>query len=160
MTFCIWIHYYLCSNGLTRSLVPLFIFVLVSWLTDTLEMRFRNLHKLRCQSVPSTVLSTSPVLISNIHHHRFLRASQVVLLVKTANAGDIRDVGSIPGLGRSPGGGHGNPLQYSRLENPMDWGACWAAVHGVTWSRTRLKPLSRHALCASTWRSGDTALKR
>ena len=40
-----------------------------------------------------------------------------------ANAGDVRDVGSIPGSGRSPGGGHGNPLQYSCLENPMDRGA-------------------------------------
>ena len=49
-------------------------------------------------------------------------ASQVVLAVKNppANAGDIREVGSIPGLGRSPGGGHGNILQYSCLENPMD----------------------------------------
>ena len=53
-----------------------------------------------------------------------------------ANAGDIRDVGSIPGLGRSPGGGHGNPLQYSCLENPMDRGPWWATVHGVTKSRT------------------------
>ena len=48
-----------------------------------------------------------------------------------ANAGDTGDVGSIPGLGRSPGGGHGNPLQYSCLENPMDRRAWWAAVHGV-----------------------------
>ena len=48
-----------------------------------------------------------------------------------ANAGDIRDAGSTPGLGRSLGGGHGNPLQYSCLENPMDRGAQWAAVHGV-----------------------------
>ena len=48
-----------------------------------------------------------------------------------ANAGDLRDVGLIPGLGRSPGGGHGNPLQYSCLENPMDRGAWWAMVHGV-----------------------------
>ena len=46
-----------------------------------------------------------------------------------ANAGDIRDVGLIPGSGRSPGGGHGNPLQYSCLENPMDRGAWRAAVH-------------------------------
>ena len=44
-----------------------------------------------------------------------------------ARAGDVRDVGSIPGLGRSPGGGHGNPLQYSCLENPMDRGA-WLAM--------------------------------
>ena len=61
-------------------------------------------------------------------------ASQVALEVKNppANAGDIRDTGSIPGTGRSPGGGHGNPLYYSCLENPMDRGAWWAAVHRVT----------------------------
>ena len=47
-----------------------------------------------------------------------------------ANAGDVRDLGSISGLGRSPGGGHGNPLQYSCLENPIDRGAWWATVHG------------------------------
>ena len=62
----------------------------------------------------------------------------VALEVKNppANAGDIRDVGSIPGMGRSPGGGHGNPLQYSCLENPMDKGACQATVHRVTKSQT------------------------
>ena len=49
-----------------------------------------------------------------------------------ANAGDIRDRGSIPGSGRSRGGGHGNPLQYSCLENPMDRGAWRATVHSVT----------------------------
>ena len=49
-----------------------------------------------------------------------------------ANAGDIRHVGSIPGLGRSPGGENGNPLQYFCLENSMDRGAWWATVHGVT----------------------------
>ena len=59
------------------------------------------------------------------------RASQVVLVVKNppANVGDIKDLGSIPGLGRSPGGGHGNPLQYPCLENPTDRGAWWATVH-------------------------------
>ena len=46
--------------------------------------------------------------------------------------GDAGDVGSITGSGRSPGGGHGDPLQYSCLENPMDIGAWWATVHGVT----------------------------
>ena len=57
----------------------------------------------------------------------------MVLLVKnsTANAGDIRDMGWIPGLGRSPGVGNGNPLRYSFLENPMDRGAWRATVHGV-----------------------------
>ena len=50
----------------------------------------------------------------------------------------VGDLGSIPGLGRSPGGGHGNPLQYSCLENPMDGGAWQATVHGVAKSRTRM----------------------
>ena len=48
------------------------------------------------------------------------------------NAGATGDVGSIPGSGRALGGGHGNPLQYSCLENPMDRGAWWAIVHKVT----------------------------
>ena len=67
-------------------------------------------------------------------------ASQVALMVKnmSANAGDIRDMGSIPGLGRSPGGGHGNPLQYSCLENPMDRGAWRATVHRLAKSQTLL----------------------
>ena len=54
------------------------------------------------------------------------------------------DAGLIPGLGRPPGGGHGNPLQYSCLENPMDRGAWWATVQGVAKSQTRLKQLSLH----------------
>ena len=53
-------------------------------------------------------------------------------------AGNSGNLGLIPGLGRSPGGGHGNPLQYSCLENPMDRGTWWAAVHGVTKSQTQL----------------------
>ena len=60
-----------------------------------------------------------------------------------ANAGDVRDVGSIPRSRRSLGGGHGNPLQYSCLENPMDRGACWATVYGVTKSWTWLKQCSK-----------------
>ena len=60
------------------------------------------------------------------------------LVVKNllANARDVRDAGSIPGSGRSPGGGHGNPLQYSCLENPMDREAWKAMVHKVTKSQT------------------------
>ena len=53
-----------------------------------------------------------------------------------ANAGDIRDMGSIPGSGRSPGGGQGKPLQYFCPENPMDRGAWGATVHRVAQSRT------------------------
>ena len=69
------------------------------------------------------------------------REPQVALVVKspTVRAGDIRSAGSIPGSGRSPGGGYGTPLQYSCLENPMDRGAWQAAVHGVVKSRTRLR---------------------
>ena len=63
----------------------------------------------------------------------FLGSSEVK--ASACNAGDL---GSIPGLGRSPGEGNGNPLQYSCLENPMDGGAWWATVHGVTKSQTRL----------------------
>ena len=57
----------------------------------------------------------------------------MTLVVKnlSANAGDIRDMGLIPELGRPTGGGHGNPLKYSCLENPMDSGAWWASVHRV-----------------------------
>ena len=57
----------------------------------------------------------------------------MALVVKNlpANAGDVRDEGSISGSERSPGAGYGNPLQYSCLENPMDRGAWWATVHGV-----------------------------
>ena len=49
-----------------------------------------------------------------------------------ADAGDVRDVGLIPGLRSPPGGGHDNPLQYSCLENPMDRGVWWATVHRIT----------------------------
>ena len=63
-----------------------------------------------------------------------------------ANSRDIKDTGSIPGPGRTPGGGHSNPLQYSWLENPMDRGAWWATIHRVTKSQTQLKRLSTHAI--------------
>ena len=65
-------------------------------------------------------------------------ASQVALVVKKlpANAGDIRDMGSIPGSGRSPGGEYGNPLQYCCLENPLDRGAWLATVRKIAQSDT------------------------
>ena len=66
--------------------------------------------------------------------------SQVTPVVKTlpASVGDIRVSGSIPGWGRPPGGGNGNPLQYSCLENPMGKGAWQATVHGILQSQTQL----------------------
>ena len=76
----------------------------------------------------------------------YLWAPQVVLVLKnlSANVGDIRDSGLILGFGISPGGGHGDPLQYSCLENPVDRGALRATVHGVTKSQIRLKQLNTH----------------
>ena len=65
------------------------------------------------------------------------RASQTLGVKNSlANAGDIRDTDLIPGLGRSPGGGHSHPLQYSCLENALDRGSWWATVHGVAKSQT------------------------
>ena len=65
----------------------------------------------------------------------------MVLVVKNPpdNRGDVRDMGSVPGLGMFPGGGHGNPLQYSCLESFMDREALQAIVHSVTKSQTQLK---------------------
>ena len=71
----------------------------------------------------------------------------MALVVKNppVNAGDPRDTGLISGSERSPGGGHGNPLQYSCLEHPMDRGAWQATVHGVAESQTGLKQFSVQA---------------
>ena len=87
------------------------------------------------------------------YHHIYLCvdvciicASQEALVVKNLpNAGDLKDAGPIPGLGRSLGEGHGNPLQYSCLESPLDRGAWWATVHRVAKSWAWLKRLSMHA---------------
>ena len=90
------------------------------------------------------------------------RASQVALVVnkqtnkqtknkkQTPDAGDIRDVDLIPGLGRSPGGGHGNPLQYCCLENSLNRGAWRTRVHGVAKRQTRLMQLSMHSCVGIT----------
>ena len=71
-------------------------------------------------------------------------ASQLMLVVRNppANAGEVRDAGLSPGSGRSPGGGHGNPLQYSCLKNPMDRGTWWATVYRSQRVRHNPKPLS------------------
>ena len=91
-----------------------------------------------------------------IYTHTYIWASQVVLVAKNlpSNARDLRDTGSIPASGRSPGGGHGNPLEYFCPENPMDRGAWWATVHRVIKSQTRLKRLSKQAyihVCVCIW---------
>ena len=65
------------------------------------------------------------------------------------SACNVGDLGSVAGLGRSPGEWHGNPLQYSCLENPMDRGAWQATVHGVTKSQTRLSNKGQHTAAGS-----------
>ena len=90
------------------------------------------------------LVGTGPSQDSNLEVLIFLRGPLevfVVLVVKNlpAKAGDVRGLGSIPGLGRSPGEGHGNLLQYSCLEHPMDRGAWRGTAHRVTKSQTQLK---------------------
>ena len=75
------------------------------------------------------------MFITHLSFTKFLCILSVSGKALAYNAGDL---GLIPGLGRSPGKGNGNPLQYSCLENPMDGGAWWATGHGVAKSRTRL----------------------
>ena len=84
-------------------------------------------------------------------------ASQVALVVKhpPANAGNVREVGSIPGLGRSHGRGQGHPLQYSCLKNPMDRGVWQATVHRITQICTQLKQLGM-LTCKSAHYTPDT----
>ena len=79
-------------------------------------------------------------MYTHAHTHTYVWASQVALVVKNlpAKDGELRDAGLILGSGGSPGGGNGNPFQYSCLENPMDRGAWQATVRGVTKSWTQL----------------------
>ena len=85
--------------------------------------------------------------LSFAYRYQLFWASQVVLVVKNppASAGNLRDKHFIPEWGRSPGWGHGNSLQYSCLENPMDRGAWWATLHRGTKSWTWLKQLRKHS---------------
>ena len=86
---------------------------------------------------------------------KLLPGIEVALVVKKlpADAGDVRDVGLISGLGRSPGGESGSPLQHSCQENLMDRGTWWATAHRVTQSRTQLKQLTMHACSNCTSKS-------
>ena len=113
-------------------------FIFVSWSKPPLNVPTHN---------PRNNIFISPLKKCNetsVWHLSLFGASQVVLVVKNppAHAGGA---GSIPGWGRFPGEGNGDPLQYSCLENPMDRGAGLATVHGVAKSWTWLKRLSTHA---------------
>ena len=129
------------SAGLSPSISPMLRWGLTPLLLQAYESRYHR------QLVPRHLLFCSPQVNSTKHlfclpFYFILElingASQVVLVVKNppANAGDLRDTGSIPGSGKSPGGRHSNPLQYSCLENPLDRGI---TVHRVAKSQTRLR---------------------
>ena len=113
----------------------------------SLKQIIRSYCIFNCPSNKSDNRESVKDITFNANHH-LPWPSQVVPVVKNppANAGDIRDKGLIPGLGRFPGGGHGNPLQYSCLENPIVRGAWCVTVRSVAQSRTRLKWLSTHTL--------------
>ena len=103
------------------------------------------LSQARVSEIRRRGVLTPNVTESICHRMGVIGVSQVAQLAKNlpANAGDVKDVGLIPGSGTSPAGRHGHALHYSGLENPVDRGACRAAVHGVTQSRTWLRWLSR-----------------
>ena len=115
------------------------------WVIDTV----RRASGCWGKAVMSITWGSSAFIHSLIHFIPSITtwASQMVLVIKNppVNAGDIRNEGSIPRSGRLPGGGQGNPFQYSCLENPVDRGAWRAIVHRVTKSQTQLKQLSVQA---------------
>ena len=84
-------------------------------------------------NIETVVHVVSGTLLSHEKEGNSVICNNTALVLKNlpASAGDVKDVGSIPGSGRSPGGGQGSPLHYSCLENPMDRGAWWATVHAV-----------------------------
>ena len=102
-----------------------------------LTPRLLSLHVSPLLTVSSLPLSLCPCYLIYPYVHVTMLWGLPWQLSSKESACDAGDAGLIPGWGRSPGGGHGNPLQYSCLENPMDGGAWRATVHGVTKSRTR-----------------------
>ena len=146
------LSYYFCktSNAISFMESHLFgtciLFSKHSWvLPSSFMTKYRN--SVLC------LLPWHSSLLSNI-------ISVVALVVKNppVNVGDIRDADSVPGWGRSSGGGHSNPLQYSCLENPMNRGSWWATVLKVRKSQTWLKRQHTSKHCKSTlckWNVGD-----
>ena len=98
------------------------------------------------RTIPQGYRNTGPILKRKTRqiNVKYPSGSEV-----KASACNVRDLSSIPGWGRSPGEGNGNPLQYSYLENPTDGGACWATVHGVAKSQTQLSDFTHLSLTLS-----------
>ena len=117
---------------------------LCSMLCGSLDRRRVRGRMDTCVCMAESLYYLPETLTALLISYTSIQASQVALVVKNlpANAGDKRDLGSIPGLGRCHGEGHDNPLQYSCLENPMHRGDWRASVHRVIKSQTQLKWLS------------------
>ena len=101
------------------------------------------------------LLNSFPSGYSSLHSHQPCMGLPQWLSSKefACSLGAAEEVGSIPGSRRSPGGGHGNPLQYSCLENAMDRGAWWSTIYRVTKNRTQLKQLNMQAATYETYSS-------
>ena len=135
--------------GVKKAEPPLQSLLLPSglWSEDHCTWRYMHDKKRLIHLMTTSRRKQGTPLSALIPSFNLLGDSQVALVVKNppANAKDIRDLGSIPGSWRSPGGRHGNPLQYSCLENPVDRGAWQAAVHRVAKSRAQMKTFTTHA---------------
>ena len=106
--------------------------------TDLLYFVFPFLHLWTCEFFSSLAIVNSAVLDT------YVQVLPWIPVFNNLGVGDAKDTGSIPGLGGLPGGGCGNPLQFSCLENPMDRGAWWAMAQRVAKTWTQLKRLSMH----------------
>ena len=137
---CTWLSQFIFSFVCSAPTTRLYLLLQKGFVS----LGHRHFHMLFLLSHINTCLSwvSSSVLTSSEKRRFNFLAQQDSPIIcgsdseeSACNAGDL---GFIPGLGRSLRGGHGNPLQYYCLENPMDRGAWWATVHGVTKSQTRL----------------------
>ena len=137
----IWCQTYI-KNFCILQLYRIHWWTLVVFLVASLERRIIFL----LDKVAGSCSITGPKVTYNYTFN-----SALVVKNPPANAGDTRDTHSVPGLGRYPGGGNGNPLQYSCLEKFMAWGAWWAIVHGATESRTRLSSWAHTNIQSQIW---------
>ena len=128
----------------SRFYIYVFIYDTCFSLPDLLHSVWQTLRQSTAQQMTQFVTFYGWVIfLCNVPH---LWVSRVVLVVENppADGREVKDSGSVPGSGKCPGGEHGNPLQYSCLENPVDRGAWWLMVHRVTKSWTQLKRISTH----------------